>query len=137
MADEQANDALGPRLRRLETILSRLEREELELEEHWDPSKLHIDSSPQNTTVGYNWLESYKESKLPVGETPINNSPTSDRWFVERREMVTVPAGTFDALVLRKVSGSGNAKTYWYSPGVGKIKETGGQTEELTEYQLN
>ena len=38
MADDPQNDtpqtdALGPRLRRLETILSRLEREELELED--------------------------------------------------------------------------------------------------------
>jgi hypothetical protein len=54
-------------------------------------------------------------------------------------ESVTVPAGTFEALVLRKVSGASdgaNEKHYWYVPGVGKVKETGSQTEELTEFHL-
>ena len=71
-----------------------------------------------------------------MGATPIYDAQASDRWFVERREMVTVPAGTFDALVLRKVSVAAAEKTYWYAPGVGKVKETGGQTEELTEYEV-
>ena len=108
----------------------------LDLEEHWSPSKLHIDSSAAHTAVGATWLESYKETKLPVGATPIYDVQASDRWFVERREMVTVPAGTFDALVLRKVSVAAAQKNYWYAPGVGKVKETGGQTEELIEYEL-
>jgi exodeoxyribonuclease VII small subunit len=33
MSEDSADNALGPRLRRLETILGRLEREELELED--------------------------------------------------------------------------------------------------------
>jgi hypothetical protein len=108
----------------------------LDLEEHWTPSKLHVDSSAAHTAIGATWLESYKETKLPVGATPIYDAQASDRWFVERREMVTVPAGTFDALVLRKVSVAAAEKTYWYAPGVGKVKETGGQTEELIAYEL-
>ena len=36
---------------------------------------------------------------------------------------------------LQKV-GSSTTKDYWYLRGVGKLKETGSQTEELTEYQL-
>lgn len=110
---------------------------QLELEEHWDPHKLHVDSSVERTTAGHTWLESYKETKLPAGSDPSYDAPTGDRWFVERLESVTVPAGTFDAVVLRKVStASSNQKTYWYVPGVGKAKETGGQTEELVEYHL-
>ena len=108
----------------------------LELEEHWSPSKLHVDSSAEHTTVGATWLESYAETKLPAGATPDYDRPAMDRWFADRREMVTVPAGTFDALVLRKVSVAASQKTYWYAPGVGKVKETGGQTEELLEYEL-
>jgi hypothetical protein len=48
---------------------------------------------------------------------------------------VTVPAGTFHALILQK-AGSSVAKTYWFVRGVGKVKETGGQTEELVEYHV-
>lgn len=112
---------------------------ELELEEHWSPSKLHVDSSPERTAVGFNWLEQYLETKLPVNSQPIYDRETRDRWFVDRHESVTVPGGTFDAVVLRKVSGGSdgaNEKRYWYVPGVGKVKETGSQTEELTEYHL-
>ena len=50
-------------------------------------------------------------------------------------ESITVPAGTFEAVVFQKI-GSDTPKRYWYVAGVGKVKETGGQTEELTEYEL-
>ena len=49
---------------------------------------------------------------------------------------VTVPAGTFDAVVLIKSTATGS-KTYWYVPGVGKVKETGGQTEELVSFDVD
>jgi hypothetical protein len=35
---------------------------------------------------------------------------------------------------LQKVGNS--TKEYWYARGVGKLKETGTQTEELTAYDL-
>ena len=39
-----------------------------------------------------------------------------DAWSVDSTsESVTVPAGTFDAIVLVKAGGS-NLKTYWYVP---------------------
>ncbi len=110
---------------------------ELELEEFWDPHKLHVDSSAAHVAVGATWLESYKENKIRVGGQASNDVVTNDRWFVDGIESVTVPAGTFEAVVLRKVSGSMNEKKYWYVPNVGKVKETGGQVEELTEYQVN
>lgn len=109
---------------------------DLELEEFWDPHKLHVDSSAARVAVNATWLESYKENKLPVGSQPTYDITTNDRWIVDGVESVTVPAGTFDAVVLRKVSGSSAEKKYWYAPNVGKVKETGGQTEELTEYQV-
>ena len=59
-----------------------------------------------------------------------------DPWTVDAvSQMVTVPAGTFRAIVLTKAGGS-SLKTYWYVPGVGKVKETGGQTEELVSYEV-
>jgi hypothetical protein len=110
---------------------------QLELEEFWEPHKLHVDSAAAHVATNATWLESYKENKLPVGAQPTYDITTNDRWFVDGVESVTVPAGTFEALVLRKVSGSNAEKKYWYAPNVGKVKETGGKTEELTEYQVN
>ena len=109
----------------------------LELEEHWDPHKLHIDGSAARRITGVTWLEIYQETKLPVGDTPETHE-AHDRWTVlSACESVTVPAGTFTAIYIQKVSATGgSAKTYWYVPGVGKVKESGGQLEELVSYTL-
>jgi hypothetical protein len=110
--------------------------QELEAEEHWDPAKLHIDESAEHTMDGATWVEAYQETKLPVDKEP-STEEERDSWTVDGVEqVVTVPAGTFSAIVLRKAGGS-TLKTYWYVPGVGKVKETGGQTEELVEYDVD
>ncbi len=111
-------------------------RGELELEEYWDPPKLHVDGSPARTTRGASWLESYQETKLPVGLSPTTHA-VRERWTVlDDDATLEVPAGTFDhVVVLQKVGGS-STKQYWYRRGVGKLKETGAQTEELSEYEL-
>jgi hypothetical protein len=110
--------------------------DQLELEEYWSPYKLHVDWSAERTVTGASWLEDYEETKLPVGDT-MSVSSRRDRWSVTAvGEEVVVPAGTFsDTVVLQKIGGN-TPKTYWYARGVGKIKETGGQTEELVEYQV-
>jgi len=108
---------------------------ELEEEEHWDPAKLHIDGSAAHTAQDASWLESYQETKLPVGEA-ASTETARDRWTVDAiDQVITVPAGTFKAIVFIKAGGS-TLKTYWYVPGVGKVKETGGQTEELVSYKV-
>ncbi len=108
----------------------------LELEEHWDPHKLHIDWSPEHTEVGATWLEEYEETKLPVGDT-ASTSSRRDRWTVlANDEELTVGAGTFQNVVVFQKVGGDTPKTYYYARGVGKLKETGGQTEELVDYEL-
>jgi hypothetical protein len=103
---------------------------ELQLEEHWDPYKLHVDGTAAHRKAGATWLEVYEETKLPV------DAASSTRWTVDSPdEVVSVPAGTFHAIVFQK-AGGGSLKTYWYVPGVGKVKETGSQTEELVSYEV-
>jgi hypothetical protein len=107
----------------------------LEEEEHWDPFKLHIDGSPDHRIAYATWLEIYQETKLPVDAQPSMHE-ARDRWSVlSVDEEVTVPAGTFHAIVFQK-AGSSTSKSYWYVPGLGKVKETGGQIEELVTSQL-
>jgi hypothetical protein len=108
----------------------------LELDEYWDPEKLHVDGSAEHTVKGASWLEAYAETKLPVGLTPTTHD-VRELWNVlEDDATVEVPAGTFEHVIHLQKSGSGSAKEYFYLRGVGKIKESGTQTEELTEYQL-
>ena len=110
---------------------------ELELEEHWDPHKLHIDGSAARRITGASWLEDYQETKMVVGKAPEMHA-ARDHWSVlSACASVTVPAGTFTAIHLQKVSAnSGAVKRYWYVPGVGKVKESGGQLEELVRFSL-
>jgi hypothetical protein len=109
----------------------------LEIEEHWDPHKLHIDGTTERRVTNATWLEIFHETKLQVGLAPEMHE-AHDRWTIlSACEPVTVPAGTFTAVSIRKVSATGgSAKQYWYVPGVGKVKESGGQLEELVSYSL-
>ena len=108
----------------------------LELEEHWDPAKLHIDGSAERTTAEASWLEEYEETKLSPGLSPTTHT-VRDRWTViADDETLEVPAGTFEHVIHLQKSGGGSAKEYWYARGVGKLKETGSQLEELTAFEL-
>lgn len=106
----------------------------VKLEEHWSPHKLHVDGAMAHRMPGAQWTETYEETKLP-SDGPASTATAQDVWLVDGEQDVTVPAGTFRSIVLRK-TGETSAKTYWYVPGVGKVKETGGQTEELVSFQV-
>jgi hypothetical protein len=109
---------------------------QLELEEHWQPEKLHIDGSADRSVNGASWLERYDETKLPVG-LPETTHAVSERWtVVADDETLEVPAGPFEHVIHFQKAGSGATKEYWYLRGVGKLKETGTQTEELVDYSL-
>jgi hypothetical protein len=101
----------------------------LELEEHWDPYKLHIDGTAEHMVAGKVWVETYRETKLPANSQPVTTT-AMDAWqVVAECEVVQVLDKTYNALKVTKQGG--DLKTYWYVPGIGKVKETGGQTEEL------
>jgi hypothetical protein len=107
----------------------------LSSETYYEPEKLHVDGTPEHTVAGATWLEEYSETALDVGLPPTTHD-VSERWTViADDETLKVPAGTFQGVIhLRKVGNS--TKDYWYLRGVGKLKETGTQTEELTAYTL-
>jgi hypothetical protein len=110
---------------------------QLQLEEHWAPAKLHVDWSAAHIAAGASWIEEYMETKAPVGQ-PAETKTTRDVWKVDAiNQMVTVPAGTFTNAIILTKSGGSSQKTYWYVPGVGKVKETGGQAEELVSYKVD
>ena len=58
-------------------------------------------------------------------------------FFVEAvDDTINVPAGMFRCVRVRRDSAGGPSKTFWFAPGVGKIRETGGQTEDLASYTV-
>jgi hypothetical protein len=109
---------------------------ELQLDEYWDPGKLHIDGSVERTVRGASWLESYTETKRPVGLSESTHEVREVWTVLDDDATVEVPAGTFEHAIQLQKSGGSTSKQYWYVRGVGKIKETGTQTEELVEFSV-
>jgi hypothetical protein len=100
------------------------------------PGKLRVDESAAHTMVGATWTTAYTEVEVdPVSGTQTVSK--DETWTVEAvDESVTVPAGTFTALRIRKTTSGDADKTYWFVKGVGKVKEAGEQTEDLTAYTI-
>jgi hypothetical protein len=109
------------------------------LNEWWSPSKLRISESPDHLRKGATWMETYMEISVEAGAR--TERMRTDRWTVIGvNEEVTVPKGTYKTLHLHR-QGSASANTddgadkhYWFACNVGKVRETGGQSEELTAY---
>jgi hypothetical protein len=111
----------------------------LESDEYYQPYKLRIDETEAHVASGASWVLGFTE----VAVDPVTKAETSkaktETWSVEGvGEVITVPAGTFTCLHVRKVGlEDGQAdKQFWFAPGVGKVKEVGSQTEELVEYEV-
>jgi hypothetical protein len=106
-------------------------------DQSFTPSKLRLDEAPARLTVGATYTESYTEVEIDPATGESKSASKSETWTVEAvDEPVTVPAGTFACLRLRRVGSDAGAadKRFWFARGVGKVKETGGQTEELKAY---
>jgi hypothetical protein len=105
----------------------------VDVDEYWDEYRLRVDDFHEAATG--TWTEEYLESTLEAGEEPELDVPRTETWNVATdHEEVTVPAGTFRAVVVvRQAKDPSDAKTYWFVDGVGKVKETGGKTEELVD----
>ena len=104
--------------------------------EIYEPYRTRVDEIPAHVVAGAQWTEMYTEVVTDAGGL-TTSTPKTETWSVDAtEEQVTVPAGTFCALRVHRLSstpsGPGSDKMFWFTRGVGKIKEVGlGQTEEL------
>lgn len=104
-------------------------------EQHQDPYRLKIDETPTHMTMGATYSEDFDETTNdPAGS--VTRAKTEDWEVISTSESVTVPAGTYDALHLRRVNPTnGKQKDFWFVQGVGKVKEVGGeQNQDLMAY---
>lgn len=94
------------------------------------PYRLKLDESAAHTVTGAQWSETFTETS--DGQT----KQKTEQWLVvDAAEPVTVIAGSYTALHVRRTSSGGTIQDYWYVRGVGKVKEVGGaQTEELISF---
>lgn len=110
-------------------------------DETYLPAKLRIDEDPARLTVNASYTETYTEEVTDTMTNETSSTDKSETWTVLAvDEEVTVPAGTFCAMKLRKQStgatGSSD-KMYWFARGIGKVKEEStGRSELLTAYSI-
>ncbi len=90
--------------------------------------------------AGYTFTEKYDEDYMKSDGSLVKTKDMTYDWVVDAvDESVTVPAGTFSAVKLRRIrSSNGKEKVLWLAPGVGKVKEieSGGDIEELVKFNL-
>ena len=85
-------------------------------------------------------LDADLHGRAHLASKPASTKTITENWTTDAvNETVTVPAGTFSALkITRTNTADGTAKSQWFVPGVGKIREsnTTGHLEELTSYMI-
>lgn len=106
-------------------------------DQFYQPSKLRVDETPAHLAAGAAWTLSYTEIEVnPTTGMRITISKDENWSVVSASESITVPAGTFTAVHLHKLTSGAAEKDYWFAAGVGKIKETGEQTEVLKSHTI-
>jgi hypothetical protein len=103
-------------------------------DQFYKPSKPRVD---ETRAAGATWTVSFTEIEVnPATQMAVTISKDEMWSVVSTNEMITVPAGTFETVHFHKLTSGAAEKDYWWAKGVGKIKETGEQTEELTSYMI-
>lgn len=101
------------------------------------PYRLKLDESAAHMIAGAAYSETFSITTSDSTGT-MTNAKVENWQVVSMAEEVTVLAGTFTAMHVRRVNPSGDSdktKDYWFVSGTGKVKETGGgQDEELVSY---
>lgn len=110
-------------------------------EEEYVPGRIRVDETEAHTTEGAMWTQDYVEHVSENGGAATMTSKTETWTVMAVNEVITVPAGEFCTLHLRRTSTAGGIdgsdKAYWFARGVGKVQEvSAGQTETLTDYTV-
>ncbi|MCU0664726.1 MAG: hypothetical protein MUC50_20685 [Myxococcota bacterium] len=104
------------------------------------PGFLRFDRS--KTAAGYPWIESLTAWTDRMDGTALSAESVQYQYeVIEEHQEVTVPAGTFDCLVVERTALSGGkneVKQYFFAKGVGKVKEIteGEKVEDLASYTI-
>lgn len=105
------------------------------------PHKVRLDETPPHLIVGAKWDESYTAvAQIANSLNPNQSLSYAVSWSIESTDdSVTVPAGTFtQCLRVRRLEPGGVEpdRTYWFARHVGKVKEVGSVSKELTSYLI-
>jgi hypothetical protein len=101
-------------------------------DESFVPGRPVVDELPKHTTLAATWKQRFSDIILDSGDT--YSDCKADKFQVQAvEETVTVPAGTFTCL---KVKRTDSGATAWFARGVGKVKQTSDTTAELVSFSI-
>ncbi len=105
----------------------------------YEPYKLRVDDDFATKPVGTTTTTIYQEHLEDAITGTWTSKTKRETWIVESHdETVSVPAGTFSCVRLRRTNEDDAEKTkaYWFARGIGKVKEQGKRVEELLSYSI-
>ncbi|MBI4510675.1 MAG: hypothetical protein HY698_13660 [Deltaproteobacteria bacterium] len=107
-------------------------------EEIYVPYKLRLDESPERLRMGAKAKETYTETHVDPGTGKHSEVTKTELWTVESIDEPVVAGGnTYKGLRVRRENPeTGVTKTYWFARDVGKVREQGGQDEELVAHSV-
>jgi hypothetical protein len=112
-------------------------------EDWWDPYRIKFDGTQDHMKSGASYTEKFTEYKLvpPAGAVPSVENITWSMLAVNESVTIMANSGapkTYQNCVrLLHTTATGQAtKTFIYCLGVGKVKESGGQIEDLIDYKI-
>jgi hypothetical protein len=104
------------------------------------PHKVRLDETAPHQVVGAKWTENYNAVAELFTSAKNQTLSYTVNWSVESLDdTITVPAGTFTGcLRVRRLEPGGVEpdRTYWFARHVGKVKEVGSVSKELTSYYI-
>lgn len=106
----------------------------------YEPSKLRLDESPEHLAQGATWDDVYTSVVYdPLGDE-VDRVEIIDQWTViDVGVPCNTPWGELECIQIHKerIQGGISVKDYWFARGHGKVREEGGQIEELIGCALN
>jgi hypothetical protein len=94
-------------------------------EESYDPPITVVDERADRLAVGAEWPEAFTNTK-PNAKGHPKSKRAEAKWQVESlTDQVSVPAGTFTCLRLRRAQKHRPPVISWYAKGVGLVKQQG------------
>jgi hypothetical protein len=101
-------------------------------DESFLPGRPVVDELAKHETVGATWKQRFSDIILDSGTT--YSDCKADKFETQSvEESVTVPAGTFTSLKIKRTD---SGATAWFAQGVGKVKQVSGTTAELVSFSI-
>ena len=99
------------------------------------PSRIRLDESSAAIADGATWDESYIDVEYDPLDVEVARVDMAEHWEVLGVDVpCESPLGSFSCLNLRRTRTAGGIaeKEFMYARGIGKVREDGGQVEQLT-----